>query len=92
MPTARARGEVDKGCHFAAQEQLELFSREIQQRSDHSANWSETMSQRIKHDPAVRPFLANMPEAALVDLRRRVAAARWPEGDDGAAGTTEGDR
>jgi len=39
------------------------------------------MSQRIKHDPAVRPFLANVPEAALVDLRRRVAATRWPEGD-----------
>jgi pimeloyl-ACP methyl ester carboxylesterase len=28
---------------------------------------------------AVRPFSVNVPEAALVDLRRRVAATRWPD-------------
>ena len=28
---------------------------------------------------AIRPFHINFPEAALVDLRRRIAAARWPE-------------
>jgi len=28
---------------------------------------------------AVRPFRANVPEAALVDLRRRVAATQWPD-------------
>jgi pimeloyl-ACP methyl ester carboxylesterase len=28
---------------------------------------------------AVRPFHVDMPDAALVDLRRRVAATRWPE-------------
>jgi Epoxide hydrolase N terminus len=28
---------------------------------------------------AVRPFRANVPEEALVDLRRRVAATRWPD-------------
>lgn len=28
---------------------------------------------------AVRPFRINVPEAALVDLRRRVAATRWPD-------------
>src|SRR5438067_3670164 len=28
---------------------------------------------------AVRPFHIDMPEAALTDLRRRVAATRWPE-------------
>jgi pimeloyl-ACP methyl ester carboxylesterase len=28
---------------------------------------------------AIRPFRANIPEAALVDLRRRIAATRWPE-------------
>jgi pimeloyl-ACP methyl ester carboxylesterase len=28
---------------------------------------------------AVRPFRANVPEAALADLRRRIAATRWPD-------------
>ncbi|WP_412025887.1 epoxide hydrolase family protein [Burkholderia cepacia] len=27
---------------------------------------------------AIRPFKASVPEAALVDLRRRIAATRWP--------------
>src|SRR5262249_48012255 len=28
---------------------------------------------------AVRPFKINVPEEALVDLRRRIAATRWPD-------------
>jgi pimeloyl-ACP methyl ester carboxylesterase len=28
---------------------------------------------------AVRPFRANVPDAALVDLRRRIVATRWPD-------------
>jgi pimeloyl-ACP methyl ester carboxylesterase len=28
---------------------------------------------------ALRPFRANVPEEALVDLRRRIAATRWPD-------------
>jgi pimeloyl-ACP methyl ester carboxylesterase len=31
------------------------------------------------NDPAVRPFRIEIPEEALVDLRRRLAATRWPE-------------
>jgi pimeloyl-ACP methyl ester carboxylesterase len=30
-------------------------------------------------DREVRPFHINVPEAALVDLRRRIAATRWPD-------------
>jgi len=30
-------------------------------------------------DNAVRPFRIKVPEAALVDLRRRIAATRWPD-------------
>jgi pimeloyl-ACP methyl ester carboxylesterase len=30
-------------------------------------------------DGAIRPFRVNVPEEQLVDLRRRVAATRWPE-------------
>ena len=28
---------------------------------------------------SIRPFRVNVPEAALVDLRRRIAATRWPD-------------
>ena len=30
-------------------------------------------------DNAIRPFRVNVPEAELVDLRRRIAATRWPD-------------
>jgi hypothetical protein len=30
-------------------------------------------------DNAIRPFRINVPEAKLVDLRRRIAATQWPE-------------
>jgi pimeloyl-ACP methyl ester carboxylesterase len=30
-------------------------------------------------DPPIRSFSVNIPEEALVDLRRRIAATRWPE-------------
>jgi pimeloyl-ACP methyl ester carboxylesterase len=30
-------------------------------------------------DTAIRPFQVNVPEAALVDLRARIAATRWPD-------------
>ena len=29
-------------------------------------------------DPIIRPFRAGIPEEAIGDLRRRIAAARWP--------------
>src|SRR5258705_5403223 len=30
-------------------------------------------------DNAIRPFRVNIPDAALVDLRQRVLATRWPD-------------
>src|SRR6266566_460983 len=33
----------------------------------------------VAEDTAVRPFRIDVPEEALVDLRRRLAATRWPE-------------
>jgi pimeloyl-ACP methyl ester carboxylesterase len=30
-------------------------------------------------DTSIRPFHVNVPEAALVDLRKRIAATRWPD-------------
>ena len=43
---------------------------------------------------AIRPFRIDVPEEVLIDLRRRLAATRWPDretvGDD-AAGRAAGD-
>jgi len=36
-------------------------------------------AQSTSQAQAVRPFRINVPEAALVDLRRRIAATRWPD-------------
>src|SRR5919107_2851405 len=33
----------------------------------------------LSTETAIRPFRIDVPEAALVDLRRRVAATQWPE-------------
>jgi len=32
-----------------------------------------------EHSNAIRPFHVNIPEDALVDLRQRVKATRWPD-------------
>jgi pimeloyl-ACP methyl ester carboxylesterase len=40
-------------------------------------------------DTAIRPFRVDIPEAAIVDLRRRIAATRWPDREtvkDGSQG------
>src|SRR3954447_14289903 len=39
----------------------------------------ETMTRPTMTDLEVRPFRIDVPEEALVDLRRRIAATRWPE-------------
>src|SRR5947199_425277 len=36
-------------------------------------------SQTHETTPAIRPFRINVPEEYLVELRRRIAATRWPE-------------
>src|SRR5437899_8648777 len=33
----------------------------------------------VAEDAAIRPFHIHVPEEALVDLRRRIAATRWPD-------------
>jgi Epoxide hydrolase N terminus len=38
-----------------------------------------TVAPRETTTAAVRPFRADVPEEALVDLRRRIAATRWPD-------------
>src|SRR3954469_487121 len=38
----------------------------------------ETMTEATINDVEIRPFRVDIPEAALADLRRRIAATRWP--------------
>jgi pimeloyl-ACP methyl ester carboxylesterase len=40
---------------------------------------AETSAGSTGTNDAMRPFRVNIPEEALVDLRRRIAATRWPE-------------
>ncbi len=37
------------------------------------------MAQSVMTHPDVRPFRTSIPEEAIADLRRRIAATRWPE-------------
>jgi hypothetical protein len=34
----------------------------------------------VANDSAIRPFRVNVPDKDLADLRRRIAATRWPDG------------
>jgi hypothetical protein len=41
---------------------------------------TSAVAQHTRSDPAViRPFQVNVPEAELIDLRRRIKATRLPE-------------
>jgi len=40
---------------------------------------TEVIEQTVSEKTAVHPFHVNFPEAALVDLRSRIKATRWPE-------------
>src|SRR5262245_26818045 len=47
------------------------------------------LAQQEGGDEAVRPFQINFPEADLTELRRRINATKWPEGEavpDGSQG------
>jgi hypothetical protein len=36
-------------------------------------------TRQAAEDRSIRPFTVHVPEAALNDLRRRIAATRWPD-------------
>src|SRR5437764_590635 len=43
------------------------------------ATGTQTQIQTVVAETAVRPFRVDIPEEQLIDLRRRLAATRWPE-------------
>jgi pimeloyl-ACP methyl ester carboxylesterase len=44
-----------------------------------SPSAQDAATDRSPEDSAIRPFVVDVPEEDLVDLRRRVAATRWPD-------------
>ena len=38
-----------------------------------------TASRAPASDPSIRPFRAHFPDEALTDMKRRIAATRWPD-------------
>lgn len=44
-----------------------------------SAFYSNSSAPRTTGDKAIRPFRIDIPEAAVVDLRKRIASTRWPD-------------
>ena len=75
--------EVDRGGHFAAWEEPELFSTEVRaafRLAAASADGGNVMSTAaIDTDTRIiRPFHIEIPDEQLDDLRRRIAATRWP--------------
>jgi pimeloyl-ACP methyl ester carboxylesterase len=43
------------------------------------ASTAPTKARTVTDDTAIRPFIYNAPETELVELKRRIAATRWPE-------------
>ena len=44
-----------------------------------AAGWAAEEKPKARASDAIRPFRVNIPQAKLVDLRRRIAATQWPE-------------
>ena len=72
--------EADKGGHFAAWEEPELFS-DGGARGIRSLRYERrsVMSSTVETAIEIRPFHVDIPDEALDDLRRRIAATNWPE-------------
>jgi pimeloyl-ACP methyl ester carboxylesterase len=61
---------------FAAPGVAEIIPSDGMRASFDSLNPAKTTSET---DESIRPFQINFPEAATVDLRRRIGATKWPE-------------
>ena len=65
--SSSTRGQIDKPS--AAQEETKIIETTVSRTSGESGTDKES----------IRPFKASIPEKELVDLRRRIAATRWPD-------------
>ena len=67
---------IRKGAAMAA---LATFSPIAEIETSGSTQKGDTMTQTSADGNAIRPFHANVPEADLADLRKRINATKWPE-------------
>jgi pimeloyl-ACP methyl ester carboxylesterase len=54
-----------------------------------SPSWAQNPSASPAEDKAIRPFQVNIPKDAVADMRKRIAATRWPE-KEAVADATQG--
>src|SRR5678815_490474 len=71
------------GCRRVRMKRLEQLIRilrigVIAMATTSSVTLSSTPAAAENNDTAIRPFRVNIPEKELVELRKRIAAARWP--------------
>jgi pimeloyl-ACP methyl ester carboxylesterase len=69
--------KLNKGGHFAAWEQPELFSEEVRAAFSSLRNGRSLWRSTAETATDIRPFHVEVPEEQLDDLRRRIGATRW---------------
>ena len=70
--------EVDEGNHFAAWQEPELFTSEVRAAFRSLRTNGGSHEQHVETATEIRPFHVEIPEEQIDDLRRRIAATRWP--------------
>ena len=66
------------GLALIASSHAQSYRSKANQEVTQTAATKESNGSRVGRD-AIRPFHVNIPKKALVDLRRRIAATRWPD-------------
>ena len=66
------------GLGLIASSHAQSYRSKADQEATQTVATKESNGSRVDRD-AIRPFRVNIPKEALVDLRRRIAATRWPD-------------
>jgi pimeloyl-ACP methyl ester carboxylesterase len=64
---------------FASPHYAQTMTAPTQPTAKTSVSTAPTKTRTVADDTAIRPFTFNAPEEELVELKRRIAATRWPE-------------
>src|SRR4051812_16032336 len=76
---ALACAHESEGIVGESERKMQATAPPASQPVDSTAGASPEKGSRIAQTAAIRPFHVEIPEQALVDLRQRIAATRWPE-------------
>ena len=75
------------GCELSRPGEVDERQQSVQEASAKETHMTVTTEKPVGAD--IRPFRVNVPEAELIDMRRRIAATRWPEKET-VADTSQG--